>query len=395
MNDSTFTNNNSIFEIQREDKEILLVGTAHISADSVEDVKQQIREWKPDVVHIELDEKRYQSLKSGVKWAELNLKEIIRKKQLSALISSLILGSYQKRMGDQTGVKPGSELLAAAETAEEMGIPFKLIDRDVKTTLKRVWRGTPFFKKAHLLTALLGSLFDRTEISEEELQKIKSQDNLSNLIDEMESQLPDIKRLLIDERDEYMVSHILDASEKRILAVVGAGHCPGMEKHIKAGNTFSLDELNIIPPSSVFSKYFPWLILSLILAGFATLAYRDMSDFTASLWMWVLVNGIPSSIGALMGLAHPLVIVSAFFIAPITSLNPMIGAGIVTAFMQAYLMPPTVSELESASNDLNRFSAWYTNRFLKIILAFILPSLGSVLGTYIGIADIAKRLLNL
>ena len=393
MSHPLLNNNSSITHFQSEDLNIYLLGTAHISAESINEVKEAIQILQPDEVAIELDEKRYESLKSGMKWSSLNLKEIIKKKQLSSLVSSLVLGSYQKRMGDQTGVKPGSELLTAATEAEAQGIQFSLIDRDVRITLKRVWRGTAFLKKTHLLGTLVGSLFDRTEVSEEELAKIKEQDTLTTMINEMEEQLPSIKRLLIDERDHYMASHLLE-KKGTVLAIVGAGHVPGMMKLLESKDITAREELNKIPPVPMINKSIPWLILMAILSGFAALAFRDLNELKESLITWTLANGIPSSIGALIALAHPLVILSAFVIAPITSLNPMIGAGIVTALMQTYLMPPTVAELESASDDLVDFKKWYQNRFLKIILVFILPSLGSAIGTYVGIADIIIRLFN-
>jgi len=183
------------------EREIFLVGTAHVSQESVDLVKQVIATEKPDCVCVELDDKRYKALSGRKRWESLDLKEIIRKKQLSTLLVNLILSSYQKKLGLQLGVMPGAELLEATREAAKHSIPVSLCDRDVRVTLRRAWHGTSFLKKGYLLATLLVSLFDKTEITEEKLEQLKKKDVLSELMSELGEAMPELKKVLIDERD--------------------------------------------------------------------------------------------------------------------------------------------------------------------------------------------------
>ena len=231
--------NADIYRINTADgKEIILIGTAHISQSSKELVRETIEKETPDTVCVELDEGRFKSLKEPDRWKNTDLKQVIKKKQLATLIANLVLGSYQKRMGAQTGVKPGAELKEAAETAESKGAQLVLADRDIKITLKRTWACTPWYRKLSLLGGLFASIFDKTEISEEELEKIKEQDALSSMMQEFGKSFPEVKQVLIDERDQFLASKIKSAPGKKIVAVVGAGHMRGIANIIETGMMF-------------------------------------------------------------------------------------------------------------------------------------------------------------
>jgi len=232
-----------------------LVGTAHISQHSVDLVRQVIEREQPDCVCVELDQQRYEALSQEKTFETQDLRAIIRNRQLAALLMNLLLASYQKRLGMKLGVTPGKELLEATRTAEENDIPIALCDRDVRITLRRAWSAISFWHKVQLATGVMASAFEDTEISEEELARIRQQDVLSELMRELGEAMPKLKTSLIDERDAYLAHKILNSEGERIVAVVGAGHVEGMSRAIEAEQEIDLNQLESIDPvSQVWTK---------------------------------------------------------------------------------------------------------------------------------------------
>ena len=381
--------------ISLDGREIFLVGTAHVSQESVDLVQQVIASEKPDCVCVELDHKRYKALSGRKRWESLDLKEIIKKKQLSTLLVNLILASYQKKLGMQLGVMPGAELLEATREAEKHSIPVSLCDRDVRVTLRRAWHETSFLKKGYLLATLLVSLFDTTELTEEKLEELKKKDVLSELMSELGEAMPVLKRVLIDERDIYLAEKIKMSIGNKMVAVVGAGHVEGIKKRIVEDNSNVLLEISKFPPVSPWVKILGWAIPLLIIGALAAIGIQKGSSAAgANLIYWILANGIPSAIGALLAWAHPLTIASAFAAAPVTSLTPVIGAGYVTAFVQVLVCPPVVREFETVAEDMSTLAGWWRNKLLRVFLAFLLPGFGSMIGTWIGGVEIISNLMH-
>lgn len=381
--------------ITYEDKTVLLIGTAHISQESVELVEEVISQENPDCVCIELDEKRFAALTQKKKWQSLDLKQIIKDKQLSTLMINLLMASYQKKLGGQLGVTPGAELLKAAKTAEDNDIPVALCDRDVRITLRRAWKSTSFFKKGYLLTTLFASLFDSTEISEEKLAEMKQKDVLSELMNEMGTALPDVKRVLIDERDIYLSEKIKAADGKHLVAVVGAGHVNGIKTLFNEDKSSELEEITTIPPISKIWKILGWSIPTLIIGSIVAIGMqKGIADAGANLLYWILANGIPTAIGGILAFANPLTVIGAFAAAPVTSLTPVIGAGYVAAFIQVMRTPPVVKEFETVADDMGTVKGWWKNKLLRVFLVFLFTGLGSSVGTYIGGYEIIKNLIS-
>lgn len=381
--------------IKKGEREFIIIGTAHISRQSADLVKQVIEKEKPDVVCIELDEKRFKALSEKNRWENLDLKQIIREKQLSTLLVNLVLASYQKKLGEKLGVNPGTELLEAAKTAKDLNIPIALCDREVRITLRRAWHSMSLWQKLKFMFGGVAGLFEKQELSEEKLAELRSKDVLSEMMEELGKAMPVLKKVLIDERDSYIAEKMLQANGKKIVSVVGAGHVNGIINYLNNDRTTLLKDIEIIPPSSPVAKIIGWGIPAIIIGSIIYIGYsKGLSEAGGNAIYWILVNGIPSAIGAAVAFAHPLTILTAFFAAPITSLSPLIGAGYVAAFVQAYFKPPVVKEFQTVTIDFNNPLKWWKNKLLRVFLVFILSSLGSALGTYLGLYEIVGNVLR-
>ncbi|MDX2168658.1 MAG: TraB family protein, partial [Deltaproteobacteria bacterium] len=325
----------------------------------------------------------------------LDLKAVIRNRQLAPLLLNLILASYQKQLGGALGVVPGSELLAAARTAERLGVPVELCDRDVRITLKRAWGALSLWRKAELIGALAASVLETPELDEEELRRLRQQDVLSRLMAELGAAFPALKTVLIDERDAYLATRVRQAPGTRVVAVVGAGHVAGMVTALRDGASADLAALDAVPPPSQAARVAGWGIPAVILAGLLAIGLRQGAAAVGdNALFWILATGLPGLVGAVVALAHPLTILATFLSAPITTLSPLIGVGYVAAFVQAWVRPPLVRELQSVTDDVRVPRQWWSNRLLRICLVFLLTTIGTSLGTMIGTAEIVSNLFH-
>lgn len=372
--------------LEVDGREIFLIGTAHISQESVETVRRIIAHVEPDTVCVELDEERYRAMTEEQNWEDLDLFDIIKKGQLTFLMARLALSAFQTRMGGYTGVKPGSELAAAIDEAKERDMHLELVDRNVRTTLLRAWRLTPFWRRSTVAASVIAGLFDRKEVDEETLAELRESHNITAVLSEMGEVLPTVKTVLVDERDLFMAHKIRNSPGKRIVAVVGAAHVPGLLRHLdQPDDPERAAQVDIIPPKSALSRALPWLIPLAVITVFTVgFFFADPQDFQNAALAWILANGLLAALGGILALAHPLTILAAFIAAPITSLNPTIGAGMVTAAVQTYFAAPTVRDMESIGDDIGTWRGWWKNRLARIFLVFILTSLGSSIGTFVA-----------
>jgi pheromone shutdown-related protein TraB len=378
----------NITRIDLDGKEIILIGTAHVSKRSAEEVKEVIEAEKPDSVCVELDEQRYQSIMEGNKWKEMDIFKVIKEKKASLLLMNLAISSFQKRMAKQLGVNAGQEMIQGIESAEDVGAKLVLADRNIQITFSRIWSGIGLKGKAMLLSQIILSIFNKESITEEELEKMKSQDMLNSLLNEFTVQFPRLKKPLIDERDQYLAQKIKTAPGKKVVAVLGAAHVPGIKEEIKKDH--DLAKLRSIPPKSKAPKLIGWSIPIAILAIIAYTFYANPQAGLQQTLSWVLWNGSLSAIGTAIALAHPLAILTAFVMAPVTSLNPLLAAGWFAGFVQAYFSRPSVKDFESLNEDVFSVKGFWKNKVTRVLLVIVLANLGSSLGTFIGGADVVR-----
>ena len=381
----------NVHEILLDGKKILLIGTAHISQSSVDEVNTVINQVKPDTVCIELCSSRYQAMLAKDQWKNMDIFKVIREGKSFLLFANLIMTAFQKRLGSKLGVKPGSEMFEAANVAEKLNSELVLADRDVKITLQRTWRGMPFWGKMKVLGQLLASLFIREEISKEEIEKLKESDALSEAMKMLAEQSPEMKRILIDERDQYMAEKIRQSMGKLIVAVVGAGHVKGLTAELE--NKHNLAELESVPPTGKAVAWLKWgipaLIIALIVYGFFTV---DTDVSIEMIQRWFLINGTLSALGTAAAFGHPITIAAAFVAAPFTSLNPTIAAGWVAGLVEALLRKPQVRDFENLADDITHLRGFWQNNITRILLVVIFANLGSAIGTFAGGFAIATLL---
>ncbi len=374
-----------------EGKEIILVGTAHVSAESAELVARVIQEEKPDTVCVELCESRFQALTQKKRWQEMDIVKVIREKKAFLLFLNLLLASFQKRVGDKLGIQPGAEMMRAIEVSEAIGARVHLADRDIRITLSRTWRLMGLWSKVKLILQTILSLDEPDKISQEDIEKMKREDVLETILAEVGESLPEVRRILIDERDLYLTSKIRSAPGQRIVAVVGAGHVPGIKKHWS--EPIDLVPLEALPPKGRTFQVLKWgipiAIAALVAFGFSRAGFETGTQMIK--W-WILANAVLAGLGAAAALAHPLTILAAAASAPLTSLNPMVAAGWVAGLVEAILGKPKVRDFESLSNDISTAKGFWRNKITRILLVVVLTNLGSSIGTFVAIPLMLKAL---
>jgi len=371
---------------------ITLLGTAHVSKASADKVQELIATEKYDAVAVELCPSRHKAIVNPDSMAKMDLFQVIKRGQASMVAASLALGAFQQRMAEQFDIEPGAEMRVAIKDAQEAKLPVLLIDREIGTTMKRIYRNVPWWKRFTLFAGLIESVISKEKFSAAEIEKLKEGDVLESSFSQFAENEKDLFRPLISERDEYMSARLIkeckENNYQHILVIIGAGHLNGMVQQLETQSITNPDEriaqLDTIPESSKWLKFIPWIIVALILAGFAIGFMRGPEIGTAMIVDWILINGGLSALGAAIAFAHPLSILTAFLAAPLTSLNPTIGAGMVVAAVEAYLRKPKVSDFNRLRADTTSLKGWWNNQVTRILLIFILSTLGSAIGTYVA-----------
>ncbi|MCR5731575.1 MAG: TraB/GumN family protein [Sphaerochaetaceae bacterium] len=379
----------TVHRLTLEDQEIVLVGTAHISQNSVEEVSTLIDSENPDRVCVELDDGRMKSKTQKKSWEEKDIRTVFREGKGFLLLANTALASFQRRMGLQTGTKPGEEILGAAEKAKEKNIPVSLCDREIQTTFRRAWAKSNLWNKCKLLATLITAAFSKEEITPEELEELKKQDTLQSMMDELSKELPSVKEVLIDERDCYLGRSIFEAPGKKKIAVIGAGHTQGVISTIgkldKGEKTPSLEELTVIPSGGWLSGAMQFIVPTLlILIIFASAFNSGWDQGLRAFIYWGIVNASCTFIATLISGAHILNIIACTVTAPLFALAPVLGVGMLGGILEATFKKPKVKDFEAINDDSMTLKGWYRNRILHALLVFFLSSLGSVFGTLVA-----------
>lgn len=382
----------AVTKYQIGEKELFIVGTAHVSKESVEDVAKTVGLVDPDTICVELCESRYKSIIEKERWKKMDIFKVVKEKKSLFLLTQLIMGSFYKKIGEQLDVPPGAEMIKGIELAESNKKELILADRNIEVTLKRVWGGLGFFGKIKMVMQLISSLFIAEEIDSESVEKLKEKDQMEEMMQEFSKGLPHVKERLIDERDIYLAEKIRTAPGKKIVAIVGAGHVKGMLNYLDKEN--DLTKITEIPKASIWPKIIGWsipaLIIGLIAYGFIKNGAEQSMD---SIYIWFLVNGIFSALGAAIALGHPLTILTSFVAAPITSLNPMLAAGWFSGLVQAVIKKPTVEDMENLKDAFDSVKTFWLNPVSRVLLVVVFANLGSTVGTFVAGSWIIKEIL--
>jgi pheromone shutdown-related protein TraB len=353
--------------IKYNDKEIVLVGSAHISGTSVKLAEEVIRRYKPQVVAVELCESRYKSLKDPERWKNTDIVSVIKEGRIYVLLTQIILASLQKKLGSQLNIKPGAEMLQAIKVAEELNCEVLLADREVKITIKRVWKSIGFIGTCKILVSLISSIISSTKINTEEIEKLKSEESLKNILKELGQKMPGLKQALIDERDQYLAAKICNSNAKSIVAIVGAGHIAGIKHYLD--KDIDIENLESTPRKNTIKQFLAWTFPIILIAFFCYgyYGYGAQTSFEM-IKIWCIITGLTGAMGAALALAHPITIISTLITTPLSTVIPLIPAGWFSGLIEAWVKKPRVSDFEQIADDLTKIKGIWTNRVSKIIL---------------------------
>ncbi|MBR3251245.1 MAG: TraB/GumN family protein [Erysipelotrichaceae bacterium] len=382
----------NVIKLNYQDKELYLVKTAHVSKDSVADVTRCVDEINPDAICIELDEQRYDRLRNPDKWRETDIIDVIKKKQVGMLLVNTILASFQKRMAKSLGSNSGGEMMEGIRLSDERKIPLVLADRPIKTTFSRIWNELDGKEKIKMLSAIIESIFSNEEITEEDLAKLKEADALQAALSEISDQFPTIKRVLVDERDQYLCEKIRTAPGKKIVAIIGAAHSLGIEKYLNS--KIDLEELNKVNKKKGLGTYIKYAIPVIIILLIGLTIFRNRDVGLSQIRSWIIWNGGMSALGVALAFGHPLSILTALIMAPITSLNPLLASGWFAGLVEAHLRKPKVKDFEDLAEDTSDIKGFWKNGITRTLLVVVFANLFSSIGTFISGIDIVRKFIE-
>lgn len=384
----------TVTTVKHGDTEIYLLGTAHVSKQSVTDVTTCVEEIQPTSICIELCESRYKSIRDRDSWKKMDIFQVFKEKKVLFLIAQLILSSFYRKLGKQLEVTPGAEMIQGADEAEARDIDLVLADRNIEITLRRVWGGLSLFQKAKFILTMIPSfLFNAEEIDDATVEELKEQDNLEAAMDEMGKGFPGIRERLIHERDIYLSEMIKSAKGDKVLAVVGAGHVPGIVERLKEEH--DLATITEIPRPSIWPKLITYIVpLTVILVFTIVTIFKGFDDAVSDIKVWIIANMILGALGAMVALAHPVTTLVTAVVSPISSLIPTIPAGIIAGLVEAHFKKPTVEDLEGVPEATETIKGWWSNGFTHLLVIFFLASMGSALGAWFSIFFLGKTILT-
>ena len=369
---------------------IVLIGTAHVSEKSVVEVKAAIKNLKPDVVAVELCRGRYDSIKGNVQEHQVPIKDILSEGKIYYYVIQWLLAYMQKKIGEDMGVKPGAEMFSAIEEAEIIGANVVLIDRDIHVTLQRFWGKMKFLEKIRMTGSLLGGLIGIGKGIDIDIDQITEQDVVTALVSELRGFAPTAAEVLIDERDAYLAGNILKIAaggNKTVVVVIGAGHKPGIINHLK--NPMSIPPLNTLMeiPKKRFSigKLIGLIFVGFIFAFFLLLLLSGvpLKILLIAFGCWFIITGVLSAAGTLLAGGHPYSVLTAFLVAWLTTLHPLIAAGWFAGLVEAKQRNPTTADIKALAG-VETFKEMFKNKFMRVLLVASFANLGSMTGAFLA-----------
>lgn len=388
-----------VVELERDGVHYTLLGTAHVSKASIDAVNTAIDSGRFDAVAVELDEQRHKALTQPDALAQLDLVKVIREKKVAPFAANLALAAYQRRLAEQLGIEPGAELKAAASEAVARGLSLQLIDRDVGITFRRILQGLSWWDRAKLIGSVAAGLFDREDVSEADIERLKEGDMLESSFGEFARETPTLYASLIDERDRYMAAKLRERADgaKHVLAVVGAGHLKGMAKYLaeeqRAPQALTAELVQVRQKRNI-----PWITLTLmvlICGGIAWGYFHGGRDLGRDLLLqWVAWTGGLAALGALLARGHVLSILAAAIAAPLKPFRPGLPPGMFSALVEVHLRKPAYPDFLALRDDAQTLAGWYRNRVCRVVLVFLLSNIGSAIGVWISGASILGRLIH-
>lgn len=380
-------------KIQLENKTITLIGTAHVSHLSAQEVLENLSNGSYDAIAIELDEERYKGLNQDKAWENTDIIQLIKQKKTGLLMAQLVLASYQKRIAKANSIQVGQEMMTAIDYAKTHEIRLLKIDRSVTVTFQRIWRALNFFDKMSMLTQLITSVFTNEEISEADLEKLKEQDILQAALSEISTKFPKVAEALIFERDRIMAYKLRHASGQNIVAIVGAAHVSGIISHLDNPH-LEISDLMIVPPtkssSKILSYIFPLSIVALIVITMIMTPNMALNTVIK----FIVFNGSLAALGTLLAFGHPVSILTAFIAAPIGILSPVLATGWFAGLAEAYMRKPKVNDFMNLQEDAMHLKGWWKNRVLRILLVVMMANIFASFGSIMTSIDLFKNLFK-
>ena len=383
---------NNITRLQVDGKEIILIGTAHVSKNSVAEVRETIEKERPDSICIELDQQRYDSIQEKESWSNTDIVQIIKSKRAGFLFANILLSNYQRKLAEQFGIESGQEMMEGIACAKEYGAELVLADRSIQVTFNRIWRGCSFWEKIKVIFSIALSVVDDEEITEEDLENLKSEDMLSAALSEMGSAFKGVKEYLVDERDQYLSQKIKNAPGNKIVAVLGAAHVPGIKEEIY--KDIDVKKLETIPPKSKVGKVMGWMIPIMLIAIIVATFIANPGSGWEQAKSWILWTSLLAALGTFIAGGHILSILTSLVVAPVTTLHPLLAAGWFAGIVEAHYRKPKVEDFESLPKDLGSLKGLWHNKVTKVLMVVVFANLGSSLGTWLGGINIIGIFIN-
>lgn len=368
---------------------LTIIGTAHVSEESVNEVKDAIYEQHPDIVAIELDRGRYEKIKKQMMGIEedenISVTRIIKENKVGLFLTSTLLGYFQSKIGADVDVAPGSEMIGAIEACQDLQIPIALIDREINTTLQRALNKMGFIEKSKFAYGLIASVLGFDDEDEDiDIEELKNPENLDELMEMFKDEAPSVYEVLVHERDAYLAGKIMQIPYDNVVAVVGAGHKPGIERYLDNPETLPdlkelevINEKNGIPWVKIFLALIPILFVVIFF-----LAYFNGINITGNIYEFIVISVAMGFIGSILSGSKIQSAIVGGVMAPLTIIHPLLAAGWFSGLTEAKFRKVRQSDVKNLAHIESLRDLWENNIF-RILLVVIGTNLGVSLATLV------------